>query len=123
MWGQVDAVTLEDPPERGCSDKVTEPVEFARYSSVVPGRVVGGHVDDEPADFTGCGWPSGPSGWLGPVAGDSLPVPAQQGVGGDEPAGASGAGECVGDRAKQGPIVVVEVGLVVLSAQHHQLVA
>ena len=29
----------------------------------------------------------------------------------------------MGDRAKQGPIAVLEFGPVVLSAQHHQLVA
>jgi hypothetical protein len=102
---------------------VTEDVEFSRYSSVAPGRVVGGHVDDESADLDRGGWPSGSSGGLGPVAVDSLPVPAQQGVGGDEPTGASRAGECLGDRAKHGPVVVVEFGPVVLSAQHDQLVA
>jgi hypothetical protein len=44
------------------------------------------------------------------VAGDPSAVPAQQGVGGDEPAGASGPGECLSNRAEQCPIVVVELG-------------
>jgi hypothetical protein len=29
VWGRVDAVTLEDAPDGGCSDTVTEAAEFA----------------------------------------------------------------------------------------------
>ena len=116
-------MTLEDSPHGGCAHVLAEPGEFAADSPVAPGRVVGGHVDDESADLNKCGWPTRASDGLGPVTGDSSPMPAQQGVGGDEPSAASEAGECVGDRGEQRPITVIELRSVVLSAQHHQLVA
>jgi hypothetical protein len=120
---RVDAAVFEDPPDRGCSDAVTDAAEFARDSSIAPGGFVGGHLDDESADLAGCGWTTGSSGGLGPVAGDSLPVPAQQGVGGDEPSGASRPRERVGDCAEQSPIAVIELWSIFLSAQHRELVA
>ena len=54
VWGRVDAAVFEDPPDRGCSDTVTDAAEFARDSSVAPSGVVGGHLDDESADLAGC---------------------------------------------------------------------
>lgn len=50
-------------------------------------------------------------------------VPAQQGLGCDDPAVAESAGECGGDGAEQGAVVVVEFGSVDLSSQHLELVA
>ena len=60
---------------------------------------------------------------LGPVTGDSLPVPAQQSVGGDQPAGASGAGERGCDGSEQASVVVVELGSGALALQDSELVA
>jgi hypothetical protein len=53
VWRGVDAVAFEDPPDRGCSDAVTETGEFAVDAAVAPGWVVGGHVDDEPVNLGG----------------------------------------------------------------------
>jgi len=60
---------------------------------------------------------------LGPVAGDAFAVPAQQRVGGDDPAVAESAGERSCDRPEQAPVIIVEFGPVDLSAQNHELVA
>jgi hypothetical protein len=57
------------------------------------------------------------------VAGDSLPVPAQQSVGGDQPTGASEAGERGCDGAEQASVVVVELGSGALALQDGELVA
>ncbi|WP_420446185.1 hypothetical protein [Candidatus Poriferisodalis sp.] len=59
---------------------MAETGEFAVDAALSPGGVVGGHVDDQPANLSG-------------------------------------------DRAQQGPVVVVELGPIVLPAQHRQLVA
>ena len=40
------------------------------------------------------------------MSGDSLAVPSQQGVGRDDPPVAEPAGECRGDGAEQGPVVI-----------------
>ncbi len=64
---------------------VAEADEFAVDASVTPGRVLLCQSDDELADLGG-GWgTSGASLSLGPVTGYALAVPAQQGVGGDDP--------------------------------------
>jgi len=55
------------------------------------------------------------------VPGDAAAVPAQQGVGGDEPALALRPGECGGDDAEQAPVILGQLGSVDLAAQHRQL--
>jgi hypothetical protein len=57
------------------------------------------------------------------VSGDSSAVPAEQRVGGDDPAGASWAGERGGDGTEQGPITVVDFESVDLAADDGELVA
>ena len=57
------------------------------------------------------------------MAGDAATVPSEQGVGGDDPACSSWAGECGGDGAEQGAVGVVECGLVDLAAWDGELVA
>jgi hypothetical protein len=57
------------------------------------------------------------------VPGNAAAVPAQQGVGGDEPASTPGAGERGCDGAEQAAVIVVQVGAVGLAAQHCELVA
>ena len=88
---------------------------------VAPGGVVGDHVDDERPDLGGGGWPPWWSLGLGPVAGDSSTVPAQEGVRGDEPAGASWPGERGCHRGEQAPIVIGQLRSAGLSAQHGHL--
>jgi hypothetical protein len=57
------------------------------------------------------------------VAGDAPSLPAQKGVGGDDPARSSWAGERGGDRAQDGPVVIADCGPVDLSAEDAELVA
>ncbi len=102
---------------------MSEAAEFAVDAAVAPCRVLPRHLQDEPAQLGRC---RGPPGWsvrLGPVAGDASAVPAQQGVGCDEPTGSSGAGERGCYRAEQRPVVVAEVGPIDLALKHGELVA
>ena len=59
---------------------------------------------------------------MGPVAGDVAAVPAQQGVGSDQPPGPAGTGEHGGDGAEQAAVGLGQRRAVDLSAQDHQLV-
>ena len=57
------------------------------------------------------------------MAGDPTAVPPQERVGRDQPPGTSWPGECLGDGAEQGPVVVGEGRAVDLAAEHRELVA
>jgi len=57
------------------------------------------------------------------VPGDAAAMPSQQRFGSHDPAVAESAGECGGDRAEQGPVVVIEGWSVNLAAKNHELVA
>ena len=96
--------------------------------SAAPGGVVNGEAEDKGADLATGGWSSPATGrWLGPVVGDALAVPPQHGLGGDGPTRVQPLGECgasvVGDDAEQGPVLIVEVGSVVLATRDGELVA
>ncbi|MFT5267289.1 MAG: hypothetical protein ACI88C_000713 [Acidimicrobiales bacterium] len=95
---------------------MAEACEFAVDTAVAPGRVLAGEAQDESADLVRGRWASWSSRGMGPVFGDALLVPSEQGVGCDDLACSSWAGECGGDRAEQGPVVVVNDGLVGLAA-------
>lgn len=79
--------------------------ELGVESPVAPGRVLVRKAENQPAECSGgrrsAGWPWG----LSPVTCDAPAVPAQQGVGGDEPALAEAAGECGCDRPEQAPVI------------------
>ena len=96
---------------------VAEACEFAVDAAVAPGWVLRRETGDESSEFDRGWWSSWSSVGLGPVAGDSAPMPSEQGVGGDEPAGSARPGECGCDRAEQGAVVVVECWPVDLAAQ------
>jgi len=57
------------------------------------------------------------------VRGDASSVPAEQRVRCDEPAVATGSGECLGYRCEQSPSIIVERRPVVLAAENAELVA
>ena len=59
----------------------------------------------------------------GPVPGDTVAMPAQQRVRGDEPASPEPTGEGSGDRAEKGPVVVIDGWSVDLAAKHGEVVA
>jgi hypothetical protein len=102
---------------------VAKTVQFSVDSPVSPGGVVGGHLEDEPADFGVGWWPSGFLGWLGPGFGDASAVPAKECVWSDEPASAELVGECLAYRREQAPVIIVERRPVVLALEHPELVA
>ena len=95
---------------------MAETGEFAVDASVTPGWVLRRQPNDELADLDGGGGPSGPSVWLGPVPGDAAPVPAQQGIGGDDPTGTVRTGDSGGDGAEQGSVLISECRSVVVAA-------
>jgi hypothetical protein len=59
---------------------------FAVDSAVSPGGVLPGQAQDQAADRTDRGWPSGlvGPGTPGVLAGDQVPVPAQHGLRADQ---------------------------------------
>jgi len=61
--------------------------------------------------------------WHCQLAGDSASVPAEKGVGGDDPTGTQLAGERGCDGAEQGSVFVVEVGSAGLAPEDAQLMA
>ena len=89
---------------------MVEADELAVHPAVTPGWVLGCEARDELTDFRGSRRPSRSSGGLGPAAGDASAVPTPQGVGGNDPAVTTGSGERGCDWAKEGPVVVVELG-------------
>jgi len=92
-------------------------------AAVAPGRVLVGEAEDKSAELRRgrgtAGWATG----LCPVSCDASAVPAEQGVGCDDPAFAQAAGERGCDCAEQGPVVIGEFGAVDLAAQDAELVA
>ncbi|MCP3935300.1 MAG: hypothetical protein GY708_08000 [Actinomycetia bacterium] len=109
VWGRVDSVVGEDLPDRGLAGRVAESGEFALDAAVCPqvGLSVASH--DQVAQLCAGWWPAAALlGWLGPVAGDTASVPAKQCFGCDQPALATRAGECHGDAAEQGSVVVCD---------------
>ena len=105
-------------------DLVAEADEFAVDPSVAPCRVLGRETHDQSAQLDSGWWSARTSsGRLGPVPGDALAVPAQQGFGCHDPALAQSAGECRGDRPEKRPVVVVDGWPVDLAAKYLELVA
>ncbi len=102
---------------------MTETREFAVDAAVSPSGVGGSHVDDEPADLCSGGRPPWSAGGLGPVARDATSVPAEQGVGGDDPTDAQSAGERCCYSAKQAAVLVVDKGAALLALEDGELVA
>ena len=102
--------THKFPGGTGClADLVSEADELAVDASVSPRWVLGGEAQDQPAKLDGRWWSTGRPAWqMGPMPGDASAVPAQQRVGGDDPALAEPVGECCGDHGAQGSVVVVD---------------
>lgn len=55
---------------------MAESVELGGDASVVPGRVLGRHLDHQRADHRGRGWSAATAGGVGPVAGDASSLSA-----------------------------------------------
>ncbi len=93
-------------------------------TAVPPCRVLGSETDNQLAQLQRCWWSARTGGLgLGPVSGDSAPVPAQQRLGCHDPAMTQPARECGCDRAKHCAIVVVDGRPVHLASQNLELVA
>ena len=111
---------FEHSPHGGGSNAVTEARELAGDSAVAPGGVVVGHFDDETTKRARGGWPARRSRGL--VFGGSPPVPAQQGLWRDEPAGSLRSGQGRRDSTKQDPVLVGQLRSVAAAVQHAELV-
>jgi len=79
--GGVEAGTLEDRPYGGGGDSVAEADQLAVDAAVAPVGILSGHPQHQRPDRWCDGWSAGVSPRVGPVAGDHLGVPAQQGSG------------------------------------------
>jgi hypothetical protein len=74
----IDARSVQDLPHRGRGDDVPEPRQLALDPPVAPGRVLPRHPDDQRPDRGPGGRPSWPTpAGVVPLAGDKVPVPAQ----------------------------------------------
>jgi len=120
---RIDATGFEDSPDGGGGDMVAEAGQFAVDASVAPGRVLGGEAENESADLDRRRWASRSSRGMCPVTGDAASMPSEQGVGRDDPACSSWAGERGGDGAEQGPVAVVDRWSVDLAAKDRNLVS
>jgi len=124
VWCGVDVVVAWDLLYGCLADLVPEADEFPVDASVSPRRVLGGQAHDQSAKPDGRWWSTGTPTWrMGPMPGNASAVPAQQRVGGDDPAVAEPAGERGCDRPEQGPIVIVGSWPVDLAAEYLKLVA
>ena len=81
---RVDSGFLEDLPDGGGRDLVSEAGQFAADPPVASGRVVAGHLQHKQADRRASTGPSGLPMPVGPVAPDQLGVPAQERAGSDD---------------------------------------
>ena len=95
---------------------MAEAGQLALDAAVAPGWVLGGEAEDESSEFDRCWWATWSSVELCPGAGDAASVPSEEGVGCDDPAVPSLAGERNGDGAEQGSVVVVDLRSVDLAA-------
>ena len=102
---------------------MAEASEFAVDAAVAPGRVLSGEAQNESPDIDRGRWASRSSRGMCPVTGDAATVPLEQGVGCDDPACSTWAGERGGDRAEHGAVSVVDGGSVDLTAEDGELVA
>ena len=123
LRGGVDVVLFEDSPHSGGSNTVTEADEFTGDAAVAPRGIVGGHLDDEATQLHRGAGPAGRPAGLGPVAGDSVSVPTQQGLWCDEPASSLRARQGRRNSAQQGSVLLREGWSVVQAVQHCELVA
>ena len=85
-WCGVDPGAMEDLPDGGGTDPVTESGEFAMDASIAPGRVLGSQAYDQGTHICGDGRSAGPGVLAGPAVGDELAVPAQDRGWGDQQA-------------------------------------
>ena len=87
---------------------MVELLQLTLDAAVAPAGVVGGHAEDEGADRPHqAGSPDALAG-VGPLRGDQLTVPAQDGVGGDDAGDLTQqlAAEGVAPRCESAPLVI-----------------
>jgi hypothetical protein len=74
-----DPGVVQDLPDRGSRDRVSEPDELALHPPVPPCGVLRRDADHQLSDRGGRGWPSGTAAArVVPFACDQLPVPGEQ---------------------------------------------
>jgi len=82
---------MQDLPDGGGADPVAESGELTVDAPIPPGRILGGQAQSQRAHSSRDGGTTRPNRWVGPVTGEELPVPAQDGGGrDDQPESATG---------------------------------
>ena len=121
--GGVEAVLFEDSLHRGGSNAVTEADEVAGDAAVAPRGVAGSHLDDDTTQIHRGAGPARRPAWLSPMAGNSAPVPSQQGLWRHESARSLSSRQDRRDGTQQGPVLIGDAWSVALAVQHCELVA
>ena len=101
---------------------MTEAHEFAGDAAVAPGRVVGGHVDNEATQIHRGAGPARRLAGSGPVAGDSASVPTQQRLWRNEPVRSLRSRQGRRDSTQQGPVLVGQLRAIVAAVPRAELV-
>ena len=111
---------LQDPADGGRADPVAELEQLALDPLVSPAVVLGGEPLDQGGNL-GADWrPSRPVR-VGPLAGDQAAVPAQDGIGGDQPVRLQPCRQEPDQRGEHCTVSPVEPGPPIGTAQHGDL--
>ena len=84
---------VEDRPHRACRNWVAKPGEFAVDPPVIPGGVLRGQPQDQPAQVGGRVTACGAAAGLGPALLDQVPVPSHDRGWSDDPRQLAGLGQ------------------------------
>jgi hypothetical protein len=110
------------PEARGCEGDA-HGGELAVDAPVAPGGVLVGQSEDERHGARRYRWPTGRPSGVGPASADEVSVPAEQGVGLDEEAPETAAGEQSCQPGEQRPVSRLESRTADLAAEHRHFVA
>ena len=100
----LDVVALQDRPDARGGDRDPHRGELALDPPVTPGWVLFRQAEDERSGTCGDGRPAGPTMWVGPVLGDEVTMPAQQGIGLNEEASLAKRREQSPQAREHGPV-------------------
>ena len=119
-WAPGDLQRLEDPADRRCANPVADLEQLTLDSLKSPAVVLGGEPLDERGDLRADWRPSHPVR-IGPLAGDQLAVPAQDGAGGDQPVRSQASRQEPDQRGHHRSVGPVQPGPRMGPAQHSDL--
>jgi hypothetical protein len=120
LWCGVDAGSVQDLPDGGGCDLVSEAGEFTLDAPVAPGVILPGQAPDEFPDGRRSGRSAGTAAFVEcPLSGEELPVSAQQGGWGDrEDVAPAVARDQPGEDGEPDPVAGLVADPGDLTAQH-----